>query len=283
MGKANGKRLTVPQKYSPDEYLAVLGPVKALCGKVDKVRAVGLDADSTHRLLALIWEGMTAESVKAAVAGRFGAVRATCPSDFYPTLPGQASFFDDGMGGNSGSGVFVRHPFAFDDGRLGFHLDESMIGAAREGTAWSSIPPSALGGRVGPAAQKVKGLPGSASGRDKGKGKAKAGEGGEKEEAPEWPEETEGWEVGSCGSLTETEPFPELPDANLQLALLEAYEVAEALRESVERCPSPATQQGEAAEESMPGPSRGGVMGRVAGRLQRGLSQLNLKDKSSKE
>lgn len=259
----------------------MLGPVKALCGKVDEVRAVGLDADSTHRLLALVWEGMTAESVKAAVAGRFGAVRATCPSDFYPTLPGQASFFDDGMSGNSGSGVFVRHPFSFDDGRLGFHLDESMIGAEREGKARSSIPPSALGGKVGPAAQRVKGLPGSASGRDKGKGKAKMGE-GEKEAAPEWPE-TEGWEVGSCGSLTETEPFPELPDADLQLALLEAYEVGEALRESAERCPSPQRQQGEAAEESMPGASRGGVMGRVAGRLQRGLSQLNLKDKSSRE
>ncbi|KAH8906348.1 hypothetical protein BR93DRAFT_969550 [Coniochaeta sp. PMI_546] len=217
----------VPQKYSPDEYLAVLGPVKALCGKVDNLRAVGLDAGSTYRLLALVWEGMTAESVKAAVAGRFGAVRATCPSDFYPTLPGQASFFDDGTGGDSGNGVFIRHPFAFDDGRLGFYLDESMIGEARQGTVHSSILPSALRGTVEPAAKKVKGLPGWVSGREKGKGKA--GEEREKEEAPEWPEEREdeegeGEEVKSRGSSTDTEPFPELPDMNQQLALLEAYQ-----------------------------------------------------------
>ncbi|OIW28091.1 hypothetical protein CONLIGDRAFT_646289 [Coniochaeta ligniaria NRRL 30616] len=219
----------VPEKYSPDEYLAVLGPVKALCGKVDNLRAVGLDADSTYRLLALVWEGMTAKSVQAAVAGRFRAVRATCPSDFYPTLPGQASFFDDGTGGDSGNGVFIRHPFAFDDGRLGFHLDESMIGEARKGTARSSILPSALG-RAEPAAKKVRGLPGFAFGREKGKGKGKekAVEEEEeeeeevkdevKEEAPEWPEERE-----SRGSSTETEPFPELPDVDEQLALLASY------------------------------------------------------------
>jgi hypothetical protein len=215
----------------------VLGPVKALCGKVDNLRAVGLDADSTYRLLALVWEGMTAESVKTAVAGRFGAVRATCPSDFYPTLPGQASFFDDGTGGDAGNGVFIRHPFAFNDGRLGFYLDESMIGEARKGTAHLSILPSALGGRVEPAAKRAKGLSGLASGREKGKGEAA----GEKEEAPEWPverEEEEGREmeeVKSRGSSTETEPFPELPDMDVQLALLEAYQVGQAVRESVER------------------------------------------------
>lgn len=262
----------------------MLGPVKALCGKVDHLRAVGLDAGSAHRLLALVWEGMTAESVRQAVAGRFEAVRATCASDFYPTLPGQASYFDDGMGeGDSGRGSLVRHPFAFEDGRVGFYVDEGMVEAARKGGAHSSIPPSALGD---PASKKVRGLPGLASGREKGKGKETAV--WEKEQAPEWPEEMGEMEMKSRGSSTETEPFPKLPDEELQLALLAAYQAGETLRESVERCPSPERQQGEAGEEQMPGPrssSSGGVMARMAGRLQRKISQFNPKDKdkTSKE
>ena len=276
--------VAVPQKYSADEYLAVLAPLKALCGKVDKMRAVGLDADSAHHLLALVWQGMTAESVKAAAGERFGAVRATCPSDFYPTLPGQASRFDDGRGGDYPEGVLVRHPFAFEDGRLGFYLDESMIGEAKKGTAHSSVVLPAALGRGEPKAQKAKGLSGLTSGLGKGKGKGKEVEveGGE---VPAWPEEREDEKtaVGSGGSSTGTVPFPKLPDEDLQRALLAAYEVDRAARKSVKGCPSPERVQGEAAEDQMPGSSGGRVSGGVAGRLQERMSRLTLKDKLSRK
>lgn len=270
---------TAPQKYSPDEYLAVLGPVKALCGKVAHLRAVGLDADSTYRLLALVWEGMTAESVQQAVAGRLGTVRATCPSDFYPTLPGQVSIFDEGTAEDSEVGSSFRPRFAFEDSRVGFHMDEGEAAAARRGRAHSSILPASILDE--PVSKKAKGAPGLVSAWG-GNGRETAMQ--EMEKPPDWPEQTE----KSSGSSMEMEPFPKLPDEDLQLALLAAYNSGEAVRMSMERFASPERQQGEAQEAQMlgrRGNSNGGVLRRVTGTLQRTISQLHLKgrEKTSKE
>jgi hypothetical protein len=260
---------------------------------VDVFRAAGVSGVASRHLLACVWEGMSAEVPLGTVAaGRFGAVRATRPSDFWPALPGQASFFDDGGGGDQ-QPVFVRHPFAYEDGELGLYLDESMVG---EETKKGDAPvrsvilpgPAALGRGESRDARGAGGVPGPSD--HKGKGKAKAVE-VEDEEVPAWDEqvvrEMAEVESRSGSSSTETEPFPELPDAELQLALLAAFEVDQSMRRSAEGFPAPeTTEQGEAVGEQMPGPSSGGarVMGRVAGRLHRKMSQLNLGvGKSSKE
>ncbi|KAB5578221.1 hypothetical protein GE09DRAFT_1214409 [Coniochaeta sp. 2T2.1] len=283
----------VSQKYVPDEYLAVLGPVKALCGKVDVLRAVGLDPDSTHRLFALVRAaGPVGGSSLGATDGRLGTVSSRCPSDFYPPLPVQASFFDDG----TGKAVLVRHPFALVDGRVGFYLDENMVAQARKGTGgvWSyvEVPAGAVLGKAEPAAMRARGLSGLVAGREKEKDRRKSKEAEMvKEEAPEWPEEKteeKQEETKSGGSTTETEQFPKQPDEELQLALMETFELSERMGALVERCPSPERQQDEAAEDTMPGSRRSssggsGVVGRVTGRIQRGMSQLNLKGGASKE
>jgi hypothetical protein len=270
------------QEYSPDEYLAVLGPLKALCGKIDHVRVVGSDTNSAHRLLALVGEGMTVKSVWQAVDSRSGAIRVVCPSDFYPNLPGQASFFDDGSIEDSSKGSFVRHPFAIKNSKLGFYMDEDMIEAARKEAAHSSMPSSVL---EGPVSNQTKGMPGLTSGREKVESKEKAVETTVSETAPRWPEgsaDTDTEIESSGGSSADKGPFSALADEDIRVALLAAVHASDAVQELVERCPSPEMQQREAAQEYLPDTNSSGdrrLMRRVTSGLQRKIKRFNVKAK----